>query len=159
MKEREFITRSFSETEKLGARLASCLKDGGFVAFFGDLGAGKTAFIRGMGSVICPDAPVCSPTYSVINEYRKDGKTVMCHVDAYRIADDDDLYSTGFYDCRDYQGCVMAVEWSENIPYAIPENAVFVEIRRLGENERSITVKNIPCDLLSDGKGKDETAQ
>ena len=139
-----FCTSSYKETETLGVNLAKALQGNGFVAFFGDLGAGKTAFIRGMGEFICPNAQVCSPTYSVINEYRRDGKTVMCHVDAYRIADDDDLYSTGFYDCADYPSCVMAVEWSENIPFAIPEDAVIVEILKSGESERKITVKNAP---------------
>ncbi len=142
-----FVTTSYKETESLGRALAETLINGGFVAFFGDLGAGKTAFIRGMGEFICPNAQVCSPTYSVINEYRKNGKTVMCHVDAYRITDDDDLYSTGFYDCADYPNCVMAVEWSENIPFAIPDDAVIVEILKSGESERKITVKNAPIEF------------
>ncbi len=141
----EFCTNSYKETEQLGSALARAMNNQGFVAFFGDLGAGKTAFIRGMGSEVCPNAQVCSPTYSVINEYRENGKTVMCHVDAYRIKDDDDLYSTGFYDCADYPHCIMAVEWSENIPFAIPEDAVIVEILKSGENERRITVKNAPA--------------
>ncbi len=140
----EILTSSFSETENVGKRLASCLKNGGFVAFFGDLGAGKTAFTRGMGEVLCPDAEVCSPTYAIINEYKKDGKTVMCHVDAYRINDEDDLYSTGFYDCMDYRGCVMAVEWCEKIPFAIPEDAVRVTILKTGESSRKIIIENAP---------------
>ena len=144
MSETVFVTTSYKETEALGRALASSLQGNGFVAFFGDLGAGKTAFIRGMGEIICPSAQVCSPTYSVINEYRKNGKTVMCHVDAYRISDDDDLYSTGFYDCADYPNCVMAVEWCENIPFAIPEDAVRVEILKTGESERRITINNAP---------------
>ena len=147
MSEAVFFTTSYKETEALGSALARAMSKGGFVAFFGDLGAGKTAFIRGMGAIVCPNAQVCSPTYSVINEYRQNGRTVMCHVDAYRITDDDDLYSTGFYDCADYEGCVMAVEWSENIPFAIPEDAVIVEILKKGENERQITVKNAPSEF------------
>lgn len=139
-KHNEFISSSCSDTEKIGERLARTMKDGGFVAFFGDLGAGKTAFVRGMGKVLCPEASVCSPTYSVINEYKRDGRTVLCHVDAYRINDDDDLYSTGFYDCADYPSCVMAVEWSEKIPFAVPSDAVRVTIERIGETERRITV-------------------
>ena len=141
---REFSTSSYQETEKLGARLAAAIDQGGFVAFYGDLGAGKTAFIRGMGSVICPDAEVCSPTYAIINEYLRDGRTVMCHVDAYRITDDDDLYSTGFYDCCDYPGVIMAVEWSENIPFAVPADAIKVSIFKLGESERKIIIDNCP---------------
>lgn len=143
----EFITEEYTETEKIGQRLASVLNGRYAVCFYGDLGAGKTAFIRGMGKVICPDADVCSPTYSVINEYRKNGRTVMCHVDAYRITDDDDLYSTGFYDCLDYENCVTAIEWSENIPFAVPDDAVKVTIEKLGESKRRITVQNAPSEI------------
>lgn len=142
----EFITGSYTETEEVGKMLAAAVKNrkgGAFVAFFGDLGAGKTAFIRGMGAVLCPDAQVCSPTYSVINEYRSSGRTVMCHVDAYRISDDDDLYSTGFYDCMDYPDCVMAVEWCEKIPFAVPEDAIKVDITKLGEDKRKIAITGI----------------
>ena len=142
----EFITNSYKETEALGEKLAAKLENGAFVAFYGDLGAGKTAFIRGMGNVICPDAEVCSPTYAIINEYIRDGRTVMCHVDAYRIGDDDDLYSTGFYDCCEYPKVVMAVEWSENIPFAVPDDAIRVSIFKLGENGRRIVIDNSPLD-------------
>ena len=144
----ELITKSYSETENVGERLAAVLKGQKHtVCFYGDLGAGKTAFIRGMGRVICPSAEVCSPTYAVINEYRENGKTVMCHVDAYRITDDDDLYSTGFYDCADYDGCIMAIEWSENIPYAIPDDAIKVTVEKLGESERKITLTDLPAPI------------
>ena len=143
----EFITESYSETEAVGESLASFLKGKYTVAFYGDLGAGKTAFIRGMGHALCPSADVCSPTYSVINEYSENGKTAMCHVDAYRISDDDDLYSTGFYDCADYADCVLAIEWSEKIPFAIPEDAIKITVEKLSENNRKITVENFPVKL------------
>ena len=143
----EFVTKSYVETEKLGEMIASLLSGKQMICFYGDLGAGKTAFIRGMGRVICPNAEVCSPTYSVINEYRENGRTVMCHVDAYRITDDDDLYSTGFYDCADYDDCVTAIEWSENIPFAIPDDAIKITVEKLSENERRITVSGFPTEL------------
>ncbi len=142
-----FNTNTVFETERIGKALAECLKNGGFVAFFGDLGAGKTAFVRGMGSVLCPDADVSSPTFAIINEYKNGKKTVLCHVDAYRIKDDDDLYSTGFYDCADYPDCVMAVEWSENIPFALPDGCVRVTIEKSGESARKITIENPPCGM------------
>ncbi len=145
-----FEAKSPNETERLGKELAKCLKNGGFVAFFGDLGAGKTAFVRGMGSVLCPDASVSSPTFAIINEYKNGGKTVLCHVDAYRITDDDDLYSTGFYDCMDYPSCVMAVEWSENIPFALPNDSIRVTIEKTGSDTRKITVENPPCEMLNE---------
>ena len=140
----DIVTSSFSETENVGRRLAATMKNGGFVAFYGDLGAGKTAFVRGMGEILCPDAEVCSPTYAIINEYKKNGKTVLCHVDAYRINDEDDLYSTGFYDCVDYDDCIMAVEWCEKIPFAVPDDAVTVTITKNGENERRVVIENAP---------------
>jgi tRNA threonylcarbamoyladenosine biosynthesis protein TsaE len=147
----EFATSSFSETENVGKKLAACLGNGGFVAFYGDLGAGKTAFTRGLGEVLCPDAEVCSPTYAIINEYKKDGKTVMCHVDAYRV-NDDDLYSTGFYDCMDYENCVMAVEWCEKIPFAVPDDAIKVSIYKTGENARRIVIENAPAKMTEGEK-------
>ena len=149
---KKYVTASVAETERLGAALAKALGDGGFVAFYGTLGAGKTAFIRGMASVICPDAPVQSPTYTVINEYKRDGKTVMVHVDAYRINDDDDLWSTGFYDCIEYEGAVAAVEWCEKIPFAVPDNAVKVTVEYgTAKDSRVITVEShSPLDIITE---------
>ena len=135
MKKIEIYTESVKETESLGARFAKALGSKRFVAFYGTLGAGKTAFIRGMASAICPAAPVQSPTYTIINEYKHNGRTAMVHVDAYRVNDDDDLYSTGFYDCMEYENCVCAVEWSEKIPFAIPTDAVTVTIEYCGAEE------------------------
>ena len=83
----------------------------------------------------------------MINEYKKNGRTVMCHVDAYRITDDDDLYSTGFYDCADYEDCVMAIEWSENISFALPDNSIKIIIEKLGDSKRKITVSNFPYEI------------
>ncbi len=145
-KKKEFITENCEQTEKIGEKFATLLRGKATVCFYGDLGAGKTAFTRGMGKVICPNADVCSPTYSIINEYKEKGKTVMCHVDAYRITDSDDLYSTGFYDCIDYKDCITVIEWSENIPYAIPDGSIKITIEKLGENKRKITVYGYPCE-------------
>ena len=135
-----FFSESARETEKLGRRLAQALGEQRFVAFYGTLGAGKTAFIRGMASALCPAAPVQSPTYTIINEYKNDGKTALVHVDAYRVNDDDDLYSTGFYDCMEYENCVCAVEWCEKIPFAVPDNAVSVTIEHIFEDDNTL-----PC--------------
>ena len=94
---------------------------------YGDLGTGKTAFTRGFCSSASPCDRVCSPTFAIINEYRS-GKIPVFHFDVYRIADDDDLYSTGFYEYIE-QGFVLC-EWSENIPYAIPESRIEVRISK-----------------------------
>ena len=99
-----------------------------------DLGAGKTAFTRGFASVIAPEAAVCSPTYAIVNEYT--GKSPLFHFDMYRIEDEDSLDSIGFYD---YFGRgVIITEWSENIPYALPEHYIKVTIEKRGDDARRI---------------------
>lgn len=129
---------SLEETERLGAEFAKTLKGDEFIAMYGDLGAGKTAFVRGMASYICPSSRVSSPSYTLINEYTG-GKFPLYHFDVYRITNDDELYSTGFYDYPGSGVCVC--EWCENIPYAIPQNAITVRIEYAGESERKITLE------------------
>lgn len=136
------VTASASETEEVGAELGGyALECGGqlFIAMYGDLGAGKTAFVRGIASAVAPEAHVCSPTYNIVNEYHG-GKALLCHFDMYRIESEDDLYSVGFYD---YENCIIAAEWCEKTPFALPENYIRVEIKKLGENERSITITEV----------------
>lgn len=125
----DVTTESAEETERVGAELArliSCRKHA-FIALYGDLGTGKTAFTRGFCSLASPVDRVCSPTFAIINEYRS-GSTPVFHFDVYRITDDDDLYSTGFYEYIE-QGFILC-EWSENIPYAIPEERIEVRISK-----------------------------
>ncbi len=135
------VTSSVTETEEVGAELGRFLLDKreSFVAMYGDLGAGKTAFVRGLASVIAPEAHVCSPTYNIVNEYHGNN-ALLCHFDMYRIESDDDLYSVGFYD---YGNCIIVAEWCEKTPFALPESYIKVEIRKLGENERSITLTEV----------------
>ena len=119
----EAQTSGAEETERLGADLAKQIRSGislpFFVALYGDLGVGKTAFVRGFTSEIAPGACVRSPTFAVVNEYRAKPLSVF-HFDMYRITDEDELYAIGFYDYADRGGICMT-EWSENIPYALPE--------------------------------------
>ena len=126
-------------TEDIAAQFASLLKKGDFVAMYGDLGVGKTAFVRGLARVLAPTATVKSPTYTVVNEYMGNGCKLF-HFDVYRIEDDDDLYSIGFYDY--IKKGISVCEWSENIPYAIPEDAYKVSIERVPEDteKRKITI-------------------
>lgn len=135
----EYISFSTEETEEIASRLARELKKGDFVAMYGDLGVGKTAFVRGLAGVLAPTASVKSPTYTVVNEYKGE-ECKLYHFDVYRIEDDDDLYSIGFYDY--VKKGISVCEWSENIPYAIPENAIKVTIERVAEdvNRRKITI-------------------
>lgn len=136
IKEEIWESRSPEETEKLASSFAERLKAGDFIAFFGDLGSGKTAFVRGICQTLCPKARVCSPTFAVVNEYTG-GKLDVFHFDMYRISDDDSLYATGFYDYFD-RGGVTAAEWCENIPFALPENRYEVHFEKTGSDTRRI---------------------
>ncbi|MBO5213052.1 MAG: tRNA (adenosine(37)-N6)-threonylcarbamoyltransferase complex ATPase subunit type 1 TsaE [Clostridia bacterium] len=137
---KEFTSHSVEETEMIARDFAPSLKKGDFVAMYGDLGVGKTAFVRALASVLAKAAIVKSPTYTIVNEYRGEGVKIY-HFDVYRITDDDDLYSVGFYDYLKKGICVC--EWSENIPWAIPENAIKVTIERSGDtaDQRKITIE------------------
>lgn len=129
----EYITNSPAETEALGKELAKELKCGDFVAMFGDLGVGKTAFVRGVASVLCPDVRVQSPTYTIVNAYR--GKIPLYHFDMYRIDSEEALYSCGFFDYLDSGICIA--EWCENITDFIPEGARRVTISKTAGNPDS----------------------
>lgn len=130
------------ETSAAGACLAELiLKDASlprFVALRGDLGAGKTEFTRGFASVASPGSTVKSPTYALVNEYKK-GKTPIFHFDIYRLADEDDLYSTGYFDYLERGICL--VEWFENIPECLPDEYFEVIIDKINDGEaRHISV-------------------
>lgn len=126
-------THSTNETESVGVELAKMmLLDASmprFVALEGDLGVGKTVFVRGFISVVAPNSAVRSPTFALVNEYKnkENGKKVY-HFDVYRIVGEDDLYSIGFYDYLDSGICL--VEWSENIRYAFPKKYLTVRIEK-----------------------------
>ena len=134
----KFVTNNAEETIELGKRLAKKLDGGTVVAFFGGLGMGKTAFTRGMAKALNVSEEVSSPTFAIVNEYG--GNPPLYHFDMYRVESWDDLYSSGFFDFYEAGG-ILAVEWSENIENALPENTIRVTIQR-GEcdNERIITI-------------------
>lgn len=138
MKEKVYESASVEDTEKIASDFAKELKPGDFVAYFGDLGSGKTAFTRGIASFLCPKVRVSSPTFAIVNEYTG-GKIDMFHFDMYRILDDDNLFSTGFYDYFDRDGIILT-EWSENITFALPENRYDVMFEKTGENARTIKI-------------------
>lgn len=136
---KEYISNSPAETEKIGEELAKSIKSGCVVAFSGGLGAGKTAFVRGMARGFGLKDEVSSPTFAIVNEYG--GNPLFCHFDMYRISTWEDLESTGFYDYMD-MGAVLAVEWSENIEAALPEDCIRVDIiKSENENQRKIIIK------------------
>lgn len=143
---KEIITNSPEETEKVGYEVAELVKNDktlpSFIALYGDLGVGKTAFVRGFTKLFSPNALVRSPTFALVNEYPSKESRRVFHFDMYRITDEDDLYSIGYYDYLD-DGSICLVEWSENIPYAIPDEHIRVEINKTNldtPDERKITI-------------------
>ena len=133
-----FYTNSPAETEAVGAALGAVLQPGTVLAYRGDLGAGKTAFTRGLAKGLgCTDL-VTSPTYTIVNEYLS-GRIPLFHFDMYRLASSDDLWDIGWEDYLE-RGGVCAVEWSENVEDAL-EGAVNVTIEKLGEDARRITIE------------------
>ncbi len=134
----EFITHSPEETEKIGEALAKSLQPGTILAYRGDLGAGKTAFTRGLARGLGCKETVTSPTYTIVNEYLG-GRLPLFHFDMYRLASSDDLWDIGWEDYLDREG-VCAVEWSENVQDAM-EDAITVTIEKLGESTRRITIE------------------
>lgn len=132
-----FTSHSVKETEDFAYNLADKLKSGDVLAFKGGLGAGKTAFVRGLAKRLSPNALVSSPTFALVNDYTD--KIPFYHFDMYRITGMNDLYSTGFFDYLD-NGAILAIEWSENIEFALPENTITIKIEPISEDERNITV-------------------
>ena len=135
-----FETTTVTQTEEVGAKLAATVCGGTVVAMFGGLGMGKTAFVRGMAKTLCPKAEVSSPTFALVQDYG--GHPPLVHFDMYRIETWDDLYATGFFDYID-QGAVLAVEWSEQIEGALPDDAVRVTFERLSDSSRRITIEGV----------------
>ncbi len=135
---RIFTTNSQDETESLGNTFSSELKNGDVVAFFGELGAGKTAFIRGTLRGLGVAEAVTSPTFNIINEYRS-GRIPVAHFDMYRIENDDALTGTGFYDYLD--DTLILLEWAEHIPWALDDNTIRISIDGSGEEPRQITIE------------------
>ncbi|MCI8437648.1 MAG: tRNA (adenosine(37)-N6)-threonylcarbamoyltransferase complex ATPase subunit type 1 TsaE [Lawsonibacter sp.] len=137
-----YVTNSEEETEALGARLAAVLTPGTVVAFTGDLGAGKTAFTRGLARGLGVTDRVTSPTFTIVNEY-EGGRLPLFHFDMYRLASSEELFDIGWEDYLQ-RGGVCAVEWSENVSDALEEDALSVEISR-GEQDgqRVIVIKGV----------------
>ena len=138
----QFITNSPTETEAVGAALGKRLEPGAVIAYRGDLGAGKTAFTRGLARGLGYSDPVTSPTYTIVNEYLG-GRLPLFHFDMYRLASSDDLWDIGWEDYLE-RGGVCAVEWSENVDDAM-EQAIYVTIQKLGGDVRRIIIEGGEC--------------
>ncbi len=133
-------TASAEETEQVGERLAERLEPGDVVAFLGGLGAGKTAFTRGLARGLGIRERVTSPTYTIVNEYR--GRRKVCHFDMYRIDSEEGLWEIGWEDYLS-SGCLCVVEWSENIVDALPPETLKVTVETVDADTLRITVGDL----------------
>ena len=136
----EFLTHSPDETQRVGAALAKTLRGGEVIAFLGDLGAGKTAFTRGLAEGLGVTDAVTSPTYTIVNEYLT-GRLPLFHFDMYRLSSAEELFDIGW---EDYlaRGAVCVVEWSEKVQDAFFGDEIVVRIDKLSDTERRITIDN-----------------
>ena len=137
MVEKQFVTAGPKQTMALAERFAALLRPGDTVAYEGGMGAGKTVFTRGVARFFGLEDEVASPTFALVNEYGEN--SVLAHFDLWRIADEDDLYSTGFFDYLE-SGAILLVEWSERAGNALPENRFTVRIDGTGDT-RTIILK------------------
>lgn len=129
---------SVLETEQIASNFAKTLQKGDIIAFRGNLGAGKTAFVRGLAAGLSVSGEVSSPTFALVHEYTGDTVTLY-HFDMYRINDFEDLYSTGFFDYLETDA-ILAIEWSEQIQQVLPEHTITVEIQYVNDQERTIII-------------------
>ena len=134
----EYVTNSPAQTEAVGAALAAVLRPGTVIAYRGDLGAGKTAFTRGLARGLGVKESVTSPTYTIVNEYLS-GRMPLFHFDMYRLGSEDELFDIGWEDYLE-RGGVCAVEWSENV-WGAMEDAIVVTISRIDEDTRKIQIE------------------
>lgn len=134
----EIFTNTVEETEQAGVMLSENLIPGTVVAMYGDLGAGKTAFVRGMARGLHSQNRVTSPTFTIVNEYN--GDLPIFHFDMYRLSCADELFDIGW---EDYlaRGGVCIVEWSENVKSAFDGTEIVINIEKISDTERKITIK------------------
>ena len=134
----EIITHSERETEAAGAAFAAGIPDGTVVAMYGELGAGKTAFVRGMAQGMGLDCRVNSPTFTIVNEYL--GERTLLHFDMYRLSSAEELWDIGWDDYLE-RGAVCAVEWSENVSGAFTGDEISVRFEKLSDTDRRIIIE------------------
>lgn len=145
---KEITSNSAIFTAQIGERLGRAIKSKTVIAFKGGLGAGKTCFTTGLAKGLGYEGAVTSPTFALINEYLG-GRLPIYHFDMYRIIDEDELYSIGFYDYYDQEAVIVA-EWSENIEAALDGNRITVEIEGMGDNPRKITVTALDDNIIKE---------
>ena len=136
---KEFITNSATETAQLGKKIGSLVSTPLVIAFVGGMGSGKTCFTTGFVKGVDYFGEVNSPTFAIVNEYIG-GRLPIYHFDMYRIEDEDELYSIGFYDYLD-EHAILVIEWSENISESLPYDTLYIKFEKDGENIRKILVE------------------
>lgn len=136
-----FQSNSPKQTEEIASNFGKSLRGGEVIAFQGGMGVGKTAFVRGLADGMAVRGEVSSPTFALVHEYR--GAIMLYHFDMYRITDLDDLYSTGFFDYMDQENAVLAIEWSEQIAEALPDDTIVVTIQITAPEARTITIERV----------------
>ena len=136
----EILSKSEIETEKIGERVSKNLVPGSVVALFGGLGAGKTAFVRGMAKGLGIPSRVTSPTFTIVNEYP--GTVPLFHFDMYRVLSSDDLFEIGWGDYLERKG-ICAIEWSENIISDLPDDTIRIFIDKLSDTDRRIIIDGV----------------
>lgn len=137
----EFFSDSEQSTKDFAKKLASRLVKGSFLAVYGDLGAGKTAFVKGLAEGLAVREPVVSPTFTILRAYES-GSMPLYHFDVYRIADEDELFEIGFDEYASGDG-VCVCEWADLIPDALPQERLDIRLERLSEDKRRITVEEV----------------
>ncbi len=148
MMRKEFFTRSPEETIQLAEQFGKLLRPGDVLAYLGDLGAGKTTFTRGLALGLGLKDLVTSPTFALVHVYGQP-PLQLCHFDMYRITDENELETTGFYD-YDRNESIFAVEWSENIMNALPDNTIRLTLERISDDERKIILESQEDDRFAD---------
>ena len=137
-----FYTQSPEETEAVGRELAEKLRPGDIIAYRGDLGAGKTAFTRGLAAGLGVEEPVTSPTYTIVNEYES-GRMPLFHFDLYRLGSAEELFDIGWEDYLE-RGAILVVEWPERAGSLLPASARHIRFEHLpGDENRRLTISNI----------------
>lgn len=139
----EFMTENERETMELGKKLAGLLDPGSIIALTGDLGTGKTIFVKGIAEGLSINEHITSPTFTLVHSYNGKNSTLH-HFDVYRVSDEDELFEIGFYEYL-YSGDICVIEWADLIPDLMPSGAIRVHIERTGndENMRRITVEGV----------------
>ncbi len=129
---KQYQSCSTEETEHIAENFAKELRSGDVIAYRGPMGAGKTAFTRGLAKGLGLEDHVSSPTFALVHQYGS-GAKALYHFDMYRVEGFDDLYSTGFFDYLDFGG-ILAIEWSENIEAALPQETIYITLNKVEDD-------------------------